>query len=238
MADFLETTETSHRLQQMLKNTKRQLILISPYLKLNERIKQELEDLDRDKIDIRLVYRENQLSPSEQNWLRSVPTIRTSFSQHLHAKCYVNESEAIITSMNLHEFSQVNNLEMGILVTKEQEPDLYAKVHEEAMTLVRISKEVRITVAEVPKTTKAKTPRAKNESGFCIHCHATLKLNPMVPYCKECYALWKKAKDNSQTERHCHICGKANDSSINRPACYSCYKSRKDDLEFPAVSSK
>ncbi len=238
MAKFLNTTGVSYHLEQLLKNTKERLILVSPYLKLNERIKADLEDLDRYKIDIRLVYRENQLSPSEQNWLRGVPTIRTSFSERLHAKCYLNESEAIITSMNLYEFSQVNNLEMGILVSKEQEPELYTEVYEDVMKLIRGSNEIRITVAEVPKSPRTVRAQASDKSGFCIRCHAQVKLNPMVPYCKDCYSLWKKKADDTQTESHCHICGQASASNLNRPACYSCYKTRKSDLEFPLVSNK
>ena len=37
------------------------------------------------------------------------------FSKNLHAKCYLNEKKMIITSMNLYEFSQVNNREMAFL---------------------------------------------------------------------------------------------------------------------------
>lgn len=41
--------------------------------------------------------------------------IRTSFYKDPDAKCCLNEKEAILTSMNLFEFSQVNNNnEMGI----------------------------------------------------------------------------------------------------------------------------
>ncbi len=37
----------------------------------------------------------------------------------LHAKCYMNESEAIVTSLNLYEFSQVNNIEMGFYINNQ-----------------------------------------------------------------------------------------------------------------------
>ncbi len=40
-------------------------------------------------------------------------------SQNLHAKCYLNEKAAIITSMNLYDFSQVNNNEMGVYTKLE-----------------------------------------------------------------------------------------------------------------------
>ncbi len=233
MAEFLDTTGVSYRLQQLLKGTTEKLILISPYLKINERLKQSLQDLDRFKIDIRLVFRDNELNPVEQSWLRSLPTIRTSYCQNLHAKCYLNEKEAIITSMNLYEFSQVNNQEMGIYVSREKDSELYKNIYEEAMRLVRVSNEIRITVAQVPKYPQAPEAKSGNTTGYCIRCHTELKLNPMVPYCKECYGMWKKKADNSQEESYCHICGKSNKSSINKPSCYDCYKANKDKLEFP-----
>ncbi len=215
------------------------MILISPYLKVNDRVRQALQELDRFKYDIRLVFRDNQLNPSEQKWLSALSNIRTSFCQNLHAKCYLNETEAIITSMNLYESSQINNYEMGVLVTKEQDPDLYKAIYEEAMILVRDSTDVRITVSEVPKKPMfSENKTLPPVSGFCIRCHTELKLNPMIPYCKDCYTLWKKKQDDTQEERYCHICGKANPSSINKPSCYECYKSNKNKLEFPIVSNK
>jgi hypothetical protein len=238
LAKFLNTTGVSYHLEQLLKNTKEKLILISPYLKVNDRIKLTLQDLDRFKIDIRLVYRDNQLNPVEQNWLRSLPTIRTSVCQSLHAKCYMNENEAIITSMNLYESSQVNNYEMGIHVAREQEPELYAAIYEEAMTLLRNSTEIQITVSEVPKTSRHPRLDTAGNGGFCIRCHAALKLNPLVPYCKDCYDPKIKRSDKSPIEKYCHICGKPHTSSLTKPTCYECFKANKDKLDFPPPPSK
>jgi len=33
------------------------------------------------------------LQPEENNWLKSMTSIRSSFCKHLHAKCYLNENE-------------------------------------------------------------------------------------------------------------------------------------------------
>ena len=48
MAEFLTTTGISERLEQIIKNAKEKLFLISPYLKVNDRIKGFIEDKDRD----------------------------------------------------------------------------------------------------------------------------------------------------------------------------------------------
>lgn len=72
--------------------------------------------------------------------------IRTSLCNSLHAKCYLNENEAIVTSMNLYSFSQQNNDEMGIHVTKENDTDLYNDIYIEVQRLLTISEEIRVSV--------------------------------------------------------------------------------------------
>jgi len=100
MAKFLDTTGVSYHLQQLINGSNEKLILISPYLKISDRLKQSLADKDRMKIDIRIIYGKGDLEPAEHNWLKSLHSTRTSFCQNLHAKCYLNEKEAIITSIS------------------------------------------------------------------------------------------------------------------------------------------
>lgn len=149
MARFLNTSATNYYLEEIIKGTKERLILVSPYLKLNDRIKELLGDLDRLKTDVRIVYGKAELSPPEVNWLKTLEFVRTSYCHSLHAKCYVNEWGAIVTSMNLYEFSQVNNNEMGIYVHRDEEPALYQEILAEAQRLIRISDQVRLSAETV-----------------------------------------------------------------------------------------
>lgn len=152
MAKFLNSSGTTYHLEELIKNASDRLIIISPYLKLNERIKELLEDRNRLKIDIRIVYGKNDLHPEEINWLKNLTFIRTSFCKNLHAKCYLNENECIITSLNLYEFSQVNNNEMGVLIFRNDDAKLYADTYEEAQRIIRISDEVRMSLEKVADT--------------------------------------------------------------------------------------
>ncbi|NMG53288.1 phospholipase D family protein [Aromatoleum aromaticum] len=149
MAKFLNTSATNYFLEELIKNAKDRLILISPFLKLNDRMKELLADKNRLKIDVRIVYGKSELQPEEINWLKELTYIRTSFCKNLHAKCYMNEELAIITSLNLYEFSQVNNNEMGVLIRRDGDAELYKDAYEEAQRIIRISDEVRITLERV-----------------------------------------------------------------------------------------
>ena len=146
----------------MIKNASDRLILISPFLKLNDRIKELLEDKDRLKIDVRIVYGKSELQPEEINWLKELIFIRTSFCKNLHAKCYINEELCIITSLNLYEFSQVNNNEMGILVSRNEDSDVYRDAYDEAQRIIRISDEIRISLEKVAKTNEQDTTKDGN----------------------------------------------------------------------------
>jgi len=256
MATFLNTTGGSYHLEQIIKGATERLVLISPYLRTNKRLREFLEDAERLKIDIRVVYGKTDPAPEEMTWLRSKTGIKTSFCENLHAKCYVNEKAALITSMNLYEFSQVNNNEMGILVERDKEPDLYADIWAEVQRLVRRSEEIRMSVELEPRHAKAAaatdshespaqpgflgrllgrlagaTPRSP-EQGFCIACRSSLPLDPTRPYCRDCYAARKPKKDDRREESHCHVCGGANKSTFAKPACYDCYKKHKGRLAF------
>jgi phosphatidylserine/phosphatidylglycerophosphate/cardiolipin synthase-like enzyme len=151
MAKFLNTTGISYHLEELIKSTNDRLILISPYLQFHKRVKDHLENLNIQKRDIRIIYRENKLQVEESNWLESQIGIRTSLCSTLHAKCYINEKEAIVTSMNLYSFSQQNNDEMGIHVTKEKDGELYNDIFNEVQRLLTISEEIRVSVKKVDK---------------------------------------------------------------------------------------
>lgn len=163
MAKFLTTTGISHLLEELIKKTEDRLILISPYLQLHHKIKSNIENLNTQKKDIRIIYRENKLQVEESNWLESQIGVRTSICSTLHAKCYINEKEAIVTSMNLYSFSQQNNDEMGIYVTKEQDPDLYKDIYDEAQRLLTISDEIRVSVKKVDKEIEKQSERTVSE---------------------------------------------------------------------------
>ena len=149
MAKFLNTSATNYYLEELIKNASDRLILISPYLKLNDRIKELLEDKNRLKIDVRIVYGKSELQPIEISWLNKLSFIRTSFCKNLHAKCYINETSCIITSLNLYEFSQINNNEMGVHISRDNDSEMYKDSYEEAQRIIRISDEVRISLEKI-----------------------------------------------------------------------------------------
>lgn len=123
MAKYLRTSSISAELENLIRDAKKELYIISPYLKLSDHVKELLNDKEREKVEVRIVFGKQELAPTEMSYLEGLKYIRLYFSKNLHAKCYLNESKMIIASMNLYEFSQVNNREMGILIDTSIEED-------------------------------------------------------------------------------------------------------------------
>lgn len=249
MADFLTTKEIAAGLQNIIQDAQRQLLLISPYIKVDRQIKERLVARadSGSELSISIIYGKEELRPQEWDWLKTLPAIEVKFSRYLHAKCYLNEQVALVTSMNLYDFSEGND-EMGILVSAKDDRQLYSKVLADAMRIAKNS-EVRKAATAKPTTTVTppvtgatpwyREPQRKPEpsigiptSGFCIRDKATIPADPGKPYCNRCFQSWNRFKNPEYEENHCHLCGKENDSTYEKPLCYSCYRKYKDILDF------
>ncbi|ECI7801143.1 DNA repair protein, partial [Salmonella enterica subsp. enterica] len=163
MVQVLNTTGLNYQLEKTITEAEERIILISPYLKLSNRIKELIEDKNRLKVDIRIVYGKSELNSKEYEWLTNLPFVRLSFCENLHAKLYANENQCIVCSLNLYDFSQINNHEIGVLIIKEQEKDAYTSSLNEAQRLIRISTDNIQPLTTDKETTGSKESEKTNK---------------------------------------------------------------------------
>lgn len=123
MAKYLRTSGITAGVEELIREARERLYIISPYLKLSDNIRELLNDKEREKAEVRIIFGKQELNPTEMSYLQNLKYVRLYFSKNLHAKCYLNEKKMIISSMNLYEFSQQNNREMGILIERDNEAD-------------------------------------------------------------------------------------------------------------------
>lgn len=183
MAQFLNTTEINLYLEKIIKEAEHKLLLMSPYLKISQRIRQLIEDKRRDAIDFRIVYGKSELSTQEMEWIQELGYIQLFFCENLHAKCYINEKYCLITSMNLYDFSQANNTEMGILIpkqgnnnflAKDNDAEVYQQVYEEVRRIVRVSERVT-TFAKGSSQTKPSRASTRKPKEKVEHTNGTYR---------------------------------------------------------------
>ena len=244
MAKFINTRKAVAAIEDLIKDAEDKLVLISPYLKLSKDFKELLVYRNsKDKITT-IIFGKQELNPNEMEFLEGLRFVILKYNQDLHAKCYLNDKQMIITSLNLYEFSMANNKEMGALINindpndKEMFEDALKEIEFIDKTSERFKfksssdKVLKISKKPQKKIRKKTRSSSSNVAGYCIRCNDDIMLKPLVPYCKKCFTSWKKYENHEYEEKHCHICGKDNHSTINKPTCYPCYKSNKNKLEF------
>ena len=219
MTEFLTTQGTSHHIESITRNAKDRLFLISPYLQLSKTFFQRLKDADRRNVAITLVCKKGALKPDERSQLQQLKNLSIYFHEDLHAKSYFNEECMVITSMNIYEFSEKKNREMGILIRKEDDNKVFNDAVKEVESIINSS-------------TKDDSRKHKNDSyyprtkqnGYCIRCGAIIPYDLDRPFCHKCFLKWLEWENPDYEESCCPTCGKPTPTSKAEPQCYSCYR--------------
>jgi phosphatidylserine/phosphatidylglycerophosphate/cardiolipin synthase-like enzyme len=137
MAKFLTTSGVSHEVENIVKEAKKKLVLISPYIQINKMLLERLKIASAKGVQITFIYGKTELNLIEKKQLESIENLKLYFYPNLHAKCYFNEKLMVITSMNLYAFSEKNNREMGILINKVDDIEVFNDAVEEALSIVK-----------------------------------------------------------------------------------------------------
>lgn len=229
MAEFLTTNGTSYHLEQIIMNAQKSLTLISPYLQISKTLFERLKDASNKGVRITIIYGKDELKPNEKNSLASLENITLFYFENLHAKCFFNESKMVITSMNIYEFSEKNNREMGVLIDSSSDNELFKKAVDEGRSIAQSSEPIPLT-----KATRKFTRKKPNQSdaslpsrGYCIRCEERIAFNPEKPLCFSCFKTWSQFANPDYEENVCHRCGEFQDTSVNKPECRNCYKVSK-----------
>lgn len=119
--EFLFDNQLISELENLIKNAKHKLILISPFIDLDERIKDALlSHKTKHDFELQILFgkNENNLYKSVKkdsiDFLKQFPNIEIRFNELLHAKFYRNDYDILLTSLNLYDYSLSKNIEVGI----------------------------------------------------------------------------------------------------------------------------
>ena len=137
MAVFLTTADIVAETEKVIKGAKERLVLVSPYIQMSRTLLERLQDADGRNVDTTLIYGKVDLSPDQREKLATLEGLSLYFSENLHAKCYFNETHMVIGSMNLYQFSERNNREMGLLITFRTDRRAYKGAVEEVESITR-----------------------------------------------------------------------------------------------------
>ena len=121
MAKFLTGKELEGAITDIIYEAKDNLLIVSPYVKLDDYFKKLFsKHIDNPEVHIMILFGKNEgklnksLSFSDFDFFKSFPNITIIYVPNLHAKYYGNESKGITTSINLYDYSFINNIEFGV----------------------------------------------------------------------------------------------------------------------------
>jgi hypothetical protein len=128
---FLTTQGMSYHLENIFQNAKNKIIIITPYVKIHAKLKTILADKAKSGVEVVFVCRKKDLKDD----LSQISSVVVD-NPNLHAKCYLTDEAVLIGSLNLYDYSQINNDEMGILVeNRGGGKNLYEQIFTESKRL-------------------------------------------------------------------------------------------------------
>jgi len=211
LVKILDTQDLSKYLVRVIRGAEKELFLISPFIQTNKTLRSIIKRECIEGLDATVMYKKKELKSEEMIWFSGLEHFDMYYNEDLHAKCYFNEKEAIITSMNLYDYSMKNSKELGMYFTKEEFPELYDDLRERVDELITEAKK-----HNVPKEMLRLDKRA-----YCISCRRRIEKNFKKPYCSSCYR-YRKKRDGFPKESYCHACGEEVGSTLKNPLCDNC----------------
>jgi hypothetical protein len=179
------------------------------------------------------------LNQNEKQSLAEFDSIKLFYHENLHAKCYFNENKMVISSMNLFQYSEINNREMGVLIFAKEDSALFHSAKKEAYSIINNSdkisfkknQELSINSNSIisNKDKKSSISTFPPTIGFCLKCRTRKSYDPFKPFCINCYQGWVSNNNNNNDNNDhkdniCHCCGINSQVTKNDPLCETCFK--------------
>lgn len=115
---FVFDNQLNATLENIIKESNQSLLLISPYIDLDEKTKDSLkEKIKISDFELRVLYgkNKNNIKQDSLDFFKSFPNVEIRYNERLHAKFYLGDYKFLLSSMNLFKYSIHNNIEVGIL---------------------------------------------------------------------------------------------------------------------------
>lgn len=252
-SNILDVNKIPTKIIEIIQNSNEYCFLVTAYFQTWDILDRELEKAAKQNKKIIFMLRDNEKN-HEYEYLNDYG-FDIVFVENLHTKLYFNESESLISSMNLYKYSTENNYELGYYFSgRYQSKEFLEKVIKNDILLGNpyiiegryFSDSKQNNNKNMPyKQHRFERNEQKilSESGHCIRCNTEIPLNPDRPLCDDCFSSWVQWQNPDWKEYYCHICGNETLNSKGiyylcyaSPICSACkrkmnFKSQRDDFD-------
>jgi hypothetical protein len=229
MAKILTTKGSSAALEDILLKAEKEVILISFNFIISQSFLKIIKRATDKGVVVKMVYGKY-IKMEDQSAFNSLPNVQTLHLPNLHAKIFANEAKCIIGSMNFSEASEMNNTELGVLLTKASDGTTFDEAIDHARFIVSeakidrpmMPKEIHdkhknkkqdaipgwmVTSGGVTSPYKPESNLIEKNYGFCIRTGQKIPLNHLKPFSGEAYSIWAEYGDEDYEEHYCHFTG-------------------------------
>lgn len=125
MARLVKDSELNSEIEYLFRLAEEEIIIISPFIKLHDRIRGILNNRKDDLVNLIIVFGKNpedkskSISREDLQFFQEFKDVEIRYNERLHAKFYANERTSVLTSMNLYDFSMNHNIEFGVVTEKK-----------------------------------------------------------------------------------------------------------------------
>lgn len=254
MSRFLNHKSLSKEIIRLFEDAEEGITIVSPFIKLHPDIKRLLQRKMNDQdFYIEVLYGKNEgalsksLSIEDLEFFKGFENVYIYYRENLHAKFYANECKSIISSINLHEYSINNNIEVGILlerkmfgiggdnsmdteafdyfreIIEKSTPVFVKEVKKKKVLFGLIEKNVGSEILEDNQQKMYQTAPDKKainqKNGYCIRTREKIPFNPKQPFSADAFKSWNQFKNKNFKEKYCHFSGEPSngETSFNKP---------------------
>lgn len=121
MSKFVTGKDLEDVVYNIIWDAQKIILVVSPYIKLDDYFKKLFnKHVHNPKLHLLLLFGKNEkdikrsFSKSDFDYFQDFPNVSIVYSPSLHAKYYGNENKGVITSINLYDYSFINNIEFGV----------------------------------------------------------------------------------------------------------------------------
>ncbi len=230
--EVITGTDISGQVQQLISGATELLVLISPYFDPWDRLTTEVKlAKTRPNVKVRLLLRGGADREKQEPKARGLSTfgVEVSYLKRLHAKIYLSESQAIVTSLNLVEASVNSSWEIAIRVDSVRDAKAYGDIAKYAAELLQRAHGEEAIAAQPEKASAHAALHAALGKGAPTPALAANRANPAAT--PRSPAPTTSASKTPPTPKrraapgHCIRCAEAIPFNVDHPYCASCYKS-------------
>jgi hypothetical protein len=129
MSRFLTGKALEEKLTDIIWDAKKYVIVMSPFIRLDNHVRSIFDKVKSGhEVSLYLMFGKNEgyknksFRQEDYDYFKEFKNIAILYNRDLHAKHYCNEKEGLVTSLNLYDYSMINNIEYGVHFTKNYNP--------------------------------------------------------------------------------------------------------------------